>query len=130
MIKMKPGFYYFCHPYSTKIKEDRIANFELCCRRSAKLLLKGYNIFSPIVHSHSIEIVSSEISQLPKKDKWKFWMDIDFAILKYVGFTGAILAPLWGRSKGCKREYDWFILHHRSNGKPYDILKYDDVIGD
>lgn len=132
MIKMKPGLHYFCHPYSskTKTKEDRIANFELCCRRSAKLILKGYNIFSPIVHSHPIEMASPEVLQWPIEDRWKFWIDIDIAILEYVGFTGVILAPLWGKSKGCKKEYEWFLSHTGPNGKAHEILKYYDVVGD
>ena len=130
MIKMKPGFYYLCHPYSAKTAEGRICNFELCCRRSAKLLLKGYNIFSPIVHSHPIEMASPEMLAWPLKDRWKFWIDVDMAILEYVGFTGAILAPLWGKSKGCKREYDWFLSHRQPDGKVHEILKYYDLVGD
>jgi len=130
MIKMKPGFYYLCHPYSAKTKEGRIANYELCCRRSAKLLLKGYNIFSPIVHSHPIEIASPEMLKWTIEDRWQFWIDIDMAILKHAGFTGAIFAPGWGESKGCMREYDWFISHKQFNGKPHDILQYIKIVGD
>ena len=130
MIKMKSGLYYFCHPYSAKTKEGRMANHELCCRRSAKLLLKNYNIFSPIVHSHSIEMVSPEMLKWSVNKRWQFWIDIDFSILEYVGFTGAILAPLWGKSKGCKKEYEWFLSHRQPNGKPHEILKYYDLVGD
>ena len=130
MVKMKPGFYYFAHPYSAKTKEGRIANFELCCRRSAKLLLAGYNIFSPIVHSHSIEMACSEMLKWPVDRLWQFWIDIDMAILEYVGFTGVILAPGWGKSKGCKREYEWFLSHRQPNGKPHEILRYYDLVGD
>lgn len=131
MIKMKPGFFYFCHPYSAKTKEGRIANYELCCRRSIKLLLKGYNIFSPIVHSHSIEMASPEMLKWPLEKRYKFWLHtIDFAVLKHVGFTGVILAPLWGKSKGCKREYDWFLSHRQPNGTVHEILKYNNVVGD
>lgn len=130
MIKMKSGLYYFCHPYSAETEEGRIANYELCCRRSAKLLLKGYNIFSPIVHSHPIEMASPEMLKLPEEERWKFWIGIDIAILEHVGFTGVILAPLWGGSRGCMREYEWFLSHVRPDGHVYDILKYNDVIGD
>ena len=130
MIKMKSGLYYFCHPYSAKTKEGRIANYELCCHRSAKLLLKGYNIFSPIVHSHPIEMVSPEMLKWSVNKRWQFWINVDMAILKYVGFTGAILAPLWGKSKGCTKEYEWFLSHRRPNGKPHEILKYYDLAGD
>jgi len=133
---MKPGFYYFAHPYSSKTKEGLIANFELCCQRSAELLLKGYNVFSPIVHSHSIEMASPEMLTWTVDELWQFWIDIDMAILEYVEFTGVILAPGWRTSKGCMREYEWFISHtskaglFTSNGKPYDILQYNDLIGD
>ena len=128
--KIKPGFYYFCHPYSAKTKEGRIANYELCCQRSAKLLLNGYNIFSPIAHSHSIEMASPEMLKWPIEKLWKFWIDIDMVILEYVGFTGVILGPHWRRSKGCKREYEWFMSHRQPNGKPHEILLYNSVLGD
>ena len=130
MIKIKSGLFYFCHPYSAKTKEGREANFNLCCRRSAKLLLKGYNIFSPIVHSHPTERASPEMLQWSIEKRWEFWIDIDIALLEYVGFTGVILAPLWGRSKGCRREYDWFLSHKQPDGRVHEILKYNDVIGD
>jgi len=130
MVKMKPGFYYLCHPYSAKTEKDKATNFELCCIRTGKLLLKGYNIFSPIVHSHTIETACPEIQKWPEKNKWQFWMDIDIAILEQVGFTGAILAPGWGKSKGCKKEYEWFLSHRKVDGTPYDILKYYDIMGD
>jgi len=130
MVKMKDGLFYFCHPYSAKTQEGRIANYELACRRSAKLLLKGYNIFSPIVHSHPIEMASPEMLKWPQEKLWQFWLNVDIAILEHVGFTGVILAPLWGTSKGCKEEYEWFLSHVRQDGKPYDILKYYDLMGD
>jgi len=129
VIKITPGYWYFCHPYSANTDEGRIANYELCCRRSGKLLAKGYNIFSPIVHSHAIEMASPVLLKMSLKERYKFWLhSIDFAILEYVGFTGAILAPEWGRSKGCKAEYEWFLSHKQPNGKPHEILKYIDLM--
>ena len=130
MIKMKPGFWYLAHPYSSKTEEGVMANYELACRRSAKLFLRGYKIFSPIVHSHPIETASPEISKWPRGVRWKFWIDIDMFILQYVGFTGVILAPGWGKSKGCKKEYEWFLCHKQPNGKAHGILRYYDLIGD
>ena len=131
MIKMKPGFWYLAHPYSSKTKEGVIANYELARRRSAKLFLQGYNIFSPIVHSHSIEMASPEMLKWPIEKRYKFWLyAIDFSILEYVGFTGVILAPGWGKSKGCKVEYEWFLSHKQPDGKPHEILKYSNLIGD
>jgi hypothetical protein len=127
---MKPGFFYFCHPYSAKTIEGRTANYELACRRSAKLLLAGYNIFSPIVHSHLIEIASPEMLKWSIDKRWQFWIDIDMAVLEYVGFTGAVFAPGWGQSKGCKKEYEWFLAHKQPNGKPHDILLYSKIAGD
>ena len=130
MAKMKPGLYYFCHPYSAETKEGRIANYELCCRRSAKLLLKGYNIFSPIVHSHSIEMASPEMLKWPIEDRYKFWLyNIDFAILEFVNFTGAIFAPDWMKSRGCTKEYMWFVSHLRANGKSHRLLVYNNIVG-
>jgi hypothetical protein len=71
-----------------------------------------------------------EILQWPEEKRWEFWIDIDIALLEYVGFTGVVLAPLWGKSKGCRREYDWFLSHKQPDGKAHEVLKYNDVIGD
>lgn len=128
MIEIKPGFYYFVHPYSANTKEKRIENYNLCCRRSAKIILKGYNIFSPIVHSHPIEMACPEMLKWSVEERWKFWIALDMAILKYVGFTGVILAPRWDNSIGCRREYAWFLSHQKPDGGPCDILRYDDII--
>jgi len=127
---MRPGLYYFAHIYSADTEEGRICNYKLCCRRSAKLLLKGYNIFSPITHSHPIEAASPEMLLWSVEKRWQFWIDIDMALLEYIKFTGAIFAPLWGKSAGCMREYDWFLFHRRSDGKPYEILQYNKITGD
>lgn len=129
MIEMKPGFYYLAHPYSAKTIADRITNYELCCKRSAKLLLKGYNIFSPIVHSHSIEMTCLEMLTWTEEEKWQFWIALDIAILEHVGFTGVILAPGWESSKGCRREYGWFLSHRQPDGKSHEILVYDNLEG-
>ena len=130
MVKMKPGLYYFAHPYSGKTLQNRIANYELCRKRSAALLLRGYVIFSPIVHSHPIEMVSPEMLKWPHKKRWRFWINIDLAIIEYVRFTGIILAPDWGRSKGCLKEYDWFVSNKGPNGRPHEILLYNRIVGD
>lgn len=130
MIKIKPGLYYFCHPYSSETEEGRIANFELCARRSARLLLKGYCIFNPVVHSHPIEMACPEMLKWPYEDRWNFWLNIDIAIIKYTAFTGLILAPGWCESRGCIKEYEWFLSHKQPNGKSYKILKYNDLVGD
>lgn len=130
MVRMKLGYWYLCHPYSAQTIEGRISNFKLCCKRSAKLLLNGYNIFSPIVHSHLIEMASSEMLKWSAKDRWKFWINIDIALLEYVGFTGVILAPGWGASQGCQMEYDWFTAHQQPDGKPHDILQFREIVGD
>lgn len=131
MVEMKPGFWYFCHPYSAKTDEGRVANYELCRRRSGKLLLAGYNVFSPVVHSHSIEMFCPEMLKWSLKKRYDFWMDdVDFSILNYVGFTGVILAPGWGQSKGCKKEYAWFLSHKQRDGKPHEVLQYNKIAGD
>lgn len=132
-IKMKSGLYYFAHPYTTKddkgcyVHEAEEANFRLCCYRSSRLLLAGYNIYSPISHTHPIHLSCPEFLQAHEHE---LWYKLDIAFIEHAGFTGLILAPNWGNSSGCKLEYDWFLKHRRSDGRSHDILMYKNIIGD
>jgi hypothetical protein len=132
-VKRKPGLYYFAHPYTAKdnkgcyVPAAEEANFRLCCYRSSRLLLAGYNIYSPISHTHPIHCACPEFLQ---RHEHKLWYELDIAFIEHAGFTGVILAPGWGTSKGCKLEYEWFLSHKQSNGEPHEILLYKDIVGD
>jgi len=124
---MTDKLYYFAHPYSAiSMKEPRKEeeeNYFLCVQRSARLIEMGYNIFSPIAHSHPIERAMDE----SKKVEGQFWMDLDFNIIHRDTFDGIIMGPKWQSSKGCNEEYEWFRDNKRWDGQYHEILFYDDL---
>ena len=75
--------WYFAHPYTSKDKRAEEANFNLCCIRSAKLIQKGYFVYSPIAHTHPIHLSWPEFLE---KDERELWIGLDMVIIKRTNF--------------------------------------------
>lgn len=114
-----PELWYFAHIYTATDKRAELANFNLCCIRTAKLIKRGYFVYSPICHTHPIHMAWPEFLV---NDERELWITLDMIIIKRTNFTGLILAPLWENSSGCRGEREIFI----SLGKP--IKLYEDVM--
>ena len=95
--------YYFAHPYSayhadgSRNYRGQEANFNLCCVRSAELIMKGYNIYSPIAHSHPIQMAHPDLQD-------DIWYNLDNQVIDRMEWDGIIMAPGWEDSKGCVAE--------------------------
>jgi hypothetical protein len=122
---MNKGLFYFAHPYTVKdskgnyVPEAEEANFRLCCYRASRLLLLGYNIYSPISHTHPIHLASPELLQ---RHEHEMWYKLDEQFLEKCDFDGIILAPGWKHSVGCRAEHTWFLIHKKR------IMLYDTLI--
>lgn len=117
--------WYFAHPYTVK-DDDRNpifpaeeANFNLACIRSAELLKRGYNIYSPISASHPIHVRDPDFL---KKGEYRLWIELDNLILSKTDFKGIIMAPNWEKSNGCIDERNHFI------SKKLEVKIYNDII--
>ena len=127
------GLWYFAHPYTCRDKdgsyvpEGEEANFNICNMRAAELLIRGYNVYAPISHTHPIHRACPIFLAQHEHD---IWYKLDNEVIARTDWNGIILAPKWGESGGCKAEYDWFLSHKRRDGKPHEILKYSNLIGD
>jgi len=106
------GFFYFAHPYTCKdltvpegvikyVSEGEQANFELCNQRAARLIELGYNIYSPISHTHPIHRASSVFLA---RHEHEVWYALDNEFIARTQFDGIILAPMWEKSSGCRDE--------------------------
>jgi len=106
------GFYYFAHPYTCKdvtekavyakyVPEGEQANFELCNQRAARLIEAGYNIYSPISHTHPIHRASPVFLA---RHEHEAWYALDNELIARTDFDGVILAPKWEKSTGCVDE--------------------------
>lgn len=124
------GLWYFGHPYTCYdivpqkylIQE---AQYQLCLQRTIKLIEAGWTVFSPIVHSHPIQLNSLGLlchSRRDDMDLHRFMMNIDLVILRETNFCGLILAPGWEDSKGCNTEEEIFV----NEQKP--VLNYTDLV--
>ena len=108
---MKKGFWYFAHPYTAKDKEGNFvpeaedANFALANQRAAELLKRGYNIYSPISHTHPIHRACPEFL---RNHEHEMWYELDNNLIAQTNFKGIILAPGWETSNGCKNELKLF----------------------
>ena len=105
------GLWYFAHPYTCVDKDGKYvpegeeANFRLCCYRAGQLLLRGYNIYSPISHTHPIHLATPEFLA---REEHEIWYQLDLDFIRKTDFDGIILAPLWETSKGCRMERNAF----------------------
>ena len=118
------GLYYFAHPYTSNGLAEE-ANFRLCAYRSGRLIQAGYNVYSPIAHTHPIHVATPEFLQLPSETMWRMWCRLDNDFIARTTWTGLILAPGWEHSKGCTAERKIF---EEQLQKP--ILLYSEIIGD
>ncbi len=82
--------WYVAHPYSGA----ELTNFKLAVLRTNRILDKGYLVFSPIVHSHPLD--------MDQKRKPDFWYGQDLKIITKC--DGIILCPEWQLSAGCIME--------------------------
>ncbi len=131
------GLFYFAHPYTAKDQDGNYvhaaetANFNLCCYRSGQLLLRGFNVYSPISHTHPIHEATVEFL---RNHEHKIWYDLDNEFIDKTDWSGIILAPGWDNSDGCRAERERFvgIGHARFDaGHPPSgrfIQEYDSII--
>jgi len=98
---------YLATPY-TAFKGTREEAYHLACLKAAELMEEGYTVFSPIAHSHSIEV---EAGWHPKDGDW--WLRQDFAILAYCDELWVYKLPGWDTSYGVAEEIKF--------AKSYDI---------
>ena len=119
------GMWYFAHPYTCRdkdgnfISEGEEANFHICNARSAELLDAGYNIYSPISHTHPIYRASP--SMLSRQEH-ELWYQLDNEFIDSTKWAGIILAPGWEKSSGCRAEKE------RIEAKGLPSLLYTDII--
>lgn len=106
---------YLASPYS-KYVEGRMAAYMLACDKAAELMNKGYAVFCPIAHSHSIEVSSME-----KVMDGDWWLKQDFAILEHCDELHVYQMPGWEDSYGVQQEIDYA----EQLGIPIKYIKYE-----
>jgi hypothetical protein len=99
---MIEGFCYLATPY-TNYPLGMDTAFEDACVLLAKLVDAGWDVYSPIVHSHPLTGYSSHLVS-----DHAFWAKYDLPMMERADFMliGGLLG--WNRSAGIRREMNWF----------------------
>lgn len=93
---------YLATPYS-KYRGGRSEAYEMACKKAAELMHKGYAVFCPIAHSHSIE-VEGMYGDIQDGD---WWLKQDFAVLERCDELHVYQMPGWKDSYGVTREIEY-----------------------
>lgn len=96
------GLVYLATPYS-KYKGGIDAAFAAAAELSARLLVRGMRVFSPICHTHPIAIHG-------KLDPYAHdvWLPFDEAMMQKSDTLVVALMDGWNQSRGVKHEMDFF----------------------
>ena len=95
---MIENYIYLAGPYShpnPKVREER---FQEINRVAARLMQRGYVVYSPISHNHPIALCHD----LPIN--WDFWSRLDRAFIKHALLMAVLMLPGWKESVGVKAE--------------------------
>lgn len=88
--------------------------YKAACAKAAELMDKGYVVFSPIAHSHSIEA-----NGMDEIRDGNFWLDQDLAIVSRCDKVLVYKLPGWERSRGIARE----VAHAEATGIPVEYIE-------
>lgn len=98
---VKRGLLYVASPYTKHPGGPEKATQD-AAKITAKLMLSGYAVFSPVVHSHGlIEHLGPDL-----QFDHDFWMRQDIAVLRQCAALIAVKLPGWQESRGMARELE------------------------
>ena len=97
---------YLASPYSYRsasadvVKKVQMHRFEACTRAAGWLISQfGWNVFSPITHSHPLHILAPGL-----RGDWEFWKKIDTEYLQISSRIVILTIPGWEKSTGVTAE--------------------------
>lgn len=124
------GLTYLASPYSHPSAAMRAWRFDQAVAHAARLMVDGENVFSPIAHSHPIDLA------LPAPQNHGFWLKQDFAILCHCTRVRVLMLPGWENSYGIGREIELAgeigipVLYDQPLETPSPLVEDREVIDD
>lgn len=94
------GFIYLASPYTHKSPLIREERFRAVCRATAELMLSGRFVFSPIAHSHPVELC------IGSRQSGDFWKAQDIPILRHASELMVLKLDGWEQSAGIQWEIE------------------------
>ena len=96
---LRKGYNYLASPYSSPAPAVRHLRYTQAVRAAAFLMRQGHVVFSPIAHSHNIEMMG-----LPEPQSGHFWQQQDEPMLMTASRLLVLMLPGWSESKGIEWE--------------------------
>lgn len=103
---------YLACPYTHKSLKVRRDRFKAVTKVAGELMQLGYNVYSPITHSHVI----ASVTKLPTS--WEYWVKIDKEFMDWCNFMCVLILKGWKESVGVTEE----IKYMRELGKPIIVI--------
>ena len=89
---------YLASPYSHENILIRESRFRQACAAAAKIMQQGYFVYSPIAHSHPIEL------HFDKRQGHEFWLPQCYAVLRHCSRLKVLMLEGWKQSYGVNCE--------------------------
>jgi len=89
---------YLASPYSSSDPAKEELNYQEALKATVYLIKNGHVVFSPIVYSHKLHLMTSRTIQ------HNYWLDIDLSILPVCDTLVILTLEGWESSKGIKKE--------------------------
>lgn len=94
------GFIYLASPYTHQSPTIREERFNAVCRATASLMLSGRCVFSPIAHSHPVDLA------IGTPQSGEFWKAQDIPILRHASELAVLTLDGWEQSTGIQWEIE------------------------
>lgn len=123
--KMKGELLYIACPYSHKDPAVMVERWNKVNKFAAKLMAKGWYIYSPISHTHPIAVVGD----LPRG--WDFWHGYDTCMISRANGLIVFMIDGWKESVGVQAEielakkYEIPVSYYDENGEWQATDVYD-----
>jgi len=110
---------YLAIPYSNMEQSSYAQANEM----TVNLLNLGYNVFSPITHSHPLTLINRKVP-----GTWEFWQEIDYQFIDWADEIWVVI-PREGASKvnesiGVQAE----IKYAEENNKPIKYVEMEEIV--
>jgi hypothetical protein len=115
---LRKGYNYLASPYSSPAPAVRHLRYTQAVRAAAFLMRQGHVVFSPIAHSHNIEMIG-----FPEPQGGNFWQCQDEPLLVTASRLLILMLPGWPESKGI----EWELRLAKSLGLPILYLHPADM---
>ncbi|MSR57615.1 MAG: DUF1937 family protein, partial [Planctomycetaceae bacterium] len=90
---------YLCSPYSHSDPTVREQRYQAACAMTARMMLEGQVVYSPVVHGHPLTRLGLPID-------WFFWQYFDLRHLEYCNEILVLMLDGWTESAGVRAEIE------------------------